>query len=241
MEYKTEAIVLKALDYKESDRLLTLFTPDKGKITAGIKGVRKQKSKLNFAAQPFAFCEYVFAERGGRYTVTGAYLHDGFFGLRTDITKYYAACAVTEILDKILVEEGESKALFIAAAETLSALSNGEGDVAEPFLSFCTTALFEAGYMLDLDGCGVCGGEIGETAYFDFETGSFCCAACGKGVRASRSTYHALREAAGLSFDENKTLGGKKRALRLIKAYLSDKTEGDYPCFSELIRLYQDE
>ena len=210
-------------------------------MTATIKGVRKPNSKLNFASQPFAFCEYVFAERGGRYTVTGAYLHDGFFALRSDVERFYCACAVTEILDRILVEESEdAKALFIATAECLKTLSLSDGDTAEPLLTFCQIALNESGYMLDLNGCGHCGSEIGEVAYFDFDTGSFCCSSCGKGVRASLSTYHTLRSAAGLTFDEKKAVGGKKRALRLLKAYLSEKTEGEYPCFSEFIRLYED-
>lgn len=114
MEFKTDALVIKATDYKENDKLLNLFTPSRGKLTAGIRGVRKPKAKLAFAAQPFCFAEYVLAEKGGRYTVTAAYLYDGFFALRTDIVRYYAACAVLEICDALLVEEGESRALFIA-------------------------------------------------------------------------------------------------------------------------------
>ena len=57
MEVKTDAVVLKAIDYKDNDKLLTLFSPSLGKITAGIKGVKKPKAKLAFAAQPFCFAE----------------------------------------------------------------------------------------------------------------------------------------------------------------------------------------
>ena len=62
MEVKTDAVVLQTLDYKDDDKLLTLFSPSLGKITAGIRGVKKPKARLAFAAQPFAFCEYVLAE-----------------------------------------------------------------------------------------------------------------------------------------------------------------------------------
>ena len=81
MEVKTDAIVLKAVDYKDNDKILTLFSPSLGRITAGAKGVKKPKAKLSFSAQPFCFAEYVLAEKGGRYTVTGAYLHESFFSL----------------------------------------------------------------------------------------------------------------------------------------------------------------
>ncbi len=237
MEFKTDALVLKATDYKENDKLLTLFTPSKGKVTAGIPGGRKRGAKLSFAAQPFCFSEYILAEKGGRYTVTAAYLYDGFYSLRTDIVRYYAACSVLEICNALLVEEGESEAVFIAAVEALKGLALTEGDAAELLLSFSLTALHESGYMIDLDGCGICGGEVKGNAYFDFEAGYFTCSDCASGVRASESTYQTLRKCAGLSYDEEKTSGGGKRALRLIKTYLAEKTEEEYPCFGEFIRL----
>ena len=107
MEIKTEAIVLQTVDYKDNDKLLTLFSPSLGKITAGIRGVKKPTAKLAFAAQPFCFAEYVLAERGGRYTVTSAYLHESFFSLRTDIVRFYAACAAAEVCRAILPENEE--------------------------------------------------------------------------------------------------------------------------------------
>ena len=239
MDFKTDALVLKASDYKENDRLLTLFSPDRGKLTAGIRGVRKPNAKLNFAAQPFCFAEYVLAEKAGRYTVTGAYLYDGFFPLRTDVVRYYAACVCTEICDALLVEDGENRALFVGTVEALKNLAMSDADSAETVLGFCLIALRESGYMLDLDGCGVCGGEITENAYFDFDAGYFTCSSCASGVRASEATYHVLRKCAGLTYAEEKLKDGRKRALRLVKAYLTAKTEEEYPCFGEFIRLYE--
>lgn len=90
MDFKTDALVIRASEYKDNDKLLTLFSPERGKLTAGIKGVKKPNAKLSFAAQPFAFSEYVLAEKNGRYTVMNAYLYDGFYPLRTDILRYYA-------------------------------------------------------------------------------------------------------------------------------------------------------
>ena len=239
MEVKTEGLVLRATDYKENDKLLTLFSPTLGKITAGARGVKKPTAKLNFAAQPFAFCEYILANKGGRYTVTGAYLYDGFFDLRTDVVKYYAACTVAEILGTLVYGEGEYTALFVSAVEALKTLALGQADTAETLITFCLSALSESGYMIDLDGCGACGGAIGDEAYFDFSAGRFLCSECADGVRASRSTYETLRLCAGLTFAEGKQIGGGKRALRLIRAYLAEKTECEFPCFGELIRLYE--
>lgn len=241
MEIKTDAIVLQAIDYKDDDKLLTLFSPSLGKLTAGIRGVKKPKAKLSFAAQPFCFAEYVLAEKGGRYTVTGAYLHESFFALRTDLTCFYAACAAAEVCRGILLENEAYEGLFIGFIECLKALSLGGADVAEALIGFILIALRESGYPIDLSYYEECDGDIGEQLWFDFSDGRFTSFdRCTQGERASVSTYHVLRQCEGLSFDADKLAGGRKRALRLLKAYLLEKTEIRYENLGELIRLYEE-
>ncbi len=241
MDVKTDAIVLQSIDYKDNDKLLTLFSPSRGKITAGIRGVKKPKAKLAFASQPFCFAEYVLAEKGGRYTVTGAYLHESFFDLRLDITRFYAACAASDVCRAILLENEEYDGLFIGFIECLKSLSLAEEDIAETLLGFILIALRESGYPIDLGFLEECDGDIGEKLWFDFADGRFSTLdRCVKGERASLSTYHTLRKCAGLAFAEDLLSGGKKRALRLLKAYLTEKTEFRFDNLGELIRLYEE-
>ena len=241
MEIKTEAIVLQSIDYKDSDKLLTLFSPSLGRITAGIRGVKKPKAKLAFSAQPFCFAEYIFAEKGGRYTVTNAYLHESFFALRYDIVRFYAACAMAEICLAILYENEDYEGLFVALIEGLKSLALDDGDPAEAVLAFALVALRESGYPLDLGFYEECGGDIGEKLWFDFADGKFTTFdRCTQGERASVSTYHTLRKCAGLTYDEEVLQGGGKRALRLVKAYLAEKTESKLENLGELIRLYEE-
>ena len=241
MEIKTEAIVLQTIDYKDNDKLLTLFSPTLGKITAGARGVKKPKAKLAFSAQPFCFAEYILAEKGGRYTVTNAYLHESFFSLRYDITRFYGACAAAEICRCVLQENERYESLFIALIECLKALALGGEDPAEAVVGFILIALRESGYPLDLGFAEETAGDIGERLWFDFADGRFTTFDRQvQGERASVSTYHLLRKCAGLTYDEEKIAGGRKRALRLLKAFLSDKTEENYDNLGELIRLYEE-
>lgn len=240
MEIKTEAIVLQSIDYKDNDKLLTLFSPSLGKITAGIRGVKKPKAKLAFSAQPFCFAEYVLAEKGGRYTVTGAYLHESFFSLRYDILRFYAACAATEVSLAILMENENYDGLFIGLIECLKSLSLAEEDEAESLISFILIALRESGYPIDLGFLEECDGEIGDKLWFDFADGKFTTLdRLSQGERASVSTYHTLRKCAGLRYSEELLADGKKRALRLLKAFLSDKTEARLENLGEFLRLYE--
>ena len=91
MELIVNAVMLKAIDYGENDKILTLLTAENGKITAGIKGVKKASAKLRFAAQPFCFAEYVLSQKGDRFTVINAAECESFYDLRTDIGKFYSA------------------------------------------------------------------------------------------------------------------------------------------------------
>lgn len=241
MEVKTEGVVLQTVDYQENDKILTLFSPSLGRITVGAKGVKKPKAKLAFAAQPFCFAEYVLAEKGGRYTMTSAYLHESFFSLRYDIVRFYAACALAEVCLTVLYERESHEGLFIALIEGLKALSLAEEDAAEAVVSFTLVALRESGYPLDLGWSEECDGDLGERLWFDFADGKFSSFdRCERGAQASVSTYHTLRKCAGLSYDEGLLSGGKKRALRLLKAYLVEKTEENYENFSEFLRLYEE-
>ncbi len=241
MEVKTEGIVLRAIDYQENDKILTLFSPSLGRITVGAKGVKKRTAKLAFAAQPFCFAEYILAEKGGRYTMKSAYLHESFFSLRYDILRFYAACTMAEICLTVLYERESHEGLFIALIEGLKALSLAEEDCAEAVVAFAVVALRESGYPLDLSYLEACDGDIGERLWFDFADGKFApFERCERGERASSSTYQVLRKCAGLTYEEEGIKGGKKRALRLLKAFLSDKTEEKYENFSEFIRLYEE-
>ncbi len=242
MEIKTDAIVLQSIDYKDNDKLLTLFSPAIGKFTAGIRGVKKPTAKLAFCAQPFCFAEYVLAEKGGRYTVTGAYLHESFFDLRMDIDRFYTACAMAEVCRVLLVENEEYEGLFIGFIEGLKALALGQEEGVETLISFILIALRESGYPVDLSFLEECDGEIGDKLWFDFSDGRFTTFdRCQQGERASVSTYYTLRKCAGLTYEESLTKGGKKRALRLLKAFLHEKTEEDYKNLGEVIRLTADE
>ena len=238
MELKTDGVVLQALDYKDNDKLLTLFSPALGKITAGIRGVKKPTAKLAFASQPFCFAEYVLAEKGGRYTVTGAYLYESFFNLRYDIIRFYSACALAEITLAVLMENEKYDGLFIGLVEGLKSLSISEEDPAETVISFLLIALRESGYPLDLSLAEERDGEFSERLYFDFADGRFTdLENAERGERASVSTYHTLRKCAGLDYQEDKLVGGKKRALRLLKAFFFDKTEAGLKNLGELIRM----
>jgi len=239
MEIKSNGIILRSIDYNESDRLLTLFTAEKGKLTVGIKGVRKKGARLAFASQPFCFAEYVLVQKGDKYTVKTAYLYDGFYPLRTDIARYYAASAALTTAYALLGEEEKADGIFVALVQALKGLAYGEGDPAEPLVEFLLYALQSSGYGINLDGCGYCDEDLGDKPYFDFSGGCFCHESCSDGVRASLSTYHFLRKCSGLDYKEHEIEGGGRRAVKLIKTFLATRLDFNATCLEDFLRLYE--
>lgn len=238
MELKVNALMARAVDYNEYDKMLTLLTAEYGKISAGIKGVRKPAAKLRFAAQPFCFAEYVLARRGDKYTVINCSELESFYDLRTDVNKFYAASAAVEAALAVTYEGDRADVVFYDCIKTLTAMCDGEESL--PLIAFLNNLLAGAGYAIALDGCSECGRELlgEEKLRFDMDAGSFTCFDCGTGAGASRVTYNVLRKLAGKTYEPDFiTADGEKRALRLLKEYFAYKTDSPLKSLSEYIRL----
>jgi len=238
METKVNAVVLRAADYGENDKILTLLTAEAGKLTAGIKGVKKAGAKLKFAAQPFCFAEYILVKRGDKHTVINASEIESFYDLRLDVCKFYAASAAVEAADALTYEGDSVFEGFNALVKTLSEICTG--NERQALISYLIGALRRSGYGFTPDCCPVCGKNLSgdERLRFDMDTGAFTCNDCGDGVAVSRVTYNMLRKTDGKDYNaEFISDDGEKRALRLLREYTVYKTEAKCLSLSEYIRL----
>ena len=228
--------MIRAVDYGENDKILTLLTAERGKITAGIKGVKKASAKLKFAAQPFCLAEYVLAERGGRYTVIQAAESESFYDIRCDINKFYAASSLCEAASVLTFEEDSSPQMFLYCVEGLRDMC--ASDECFALIKFLTGALRLSGYGFSAGACAECGRELDgeEKLRFDVDEGAFTCWDCGTGFGVSGSTYACLRAAEGRPCGDV-TEDGKKRALRLLREYFALKTDSRCKSLSEYLRL----
>ncbi|MBD5632482.1 MAG: DNA repair protein RecO [Clostridia bacterium] len=238
MDIKVNGVVLRCADYNENDKILTLLTAEGGKLTAGIKGVKKAGAKLRFAAQPFCFAEFILARRGDKYTVINASEQESFYDLRTDINKFYAASAAAEAALSLTYEGDDCKEIFYEFIKALTEICNGSECSA--LIKFLTFALRQSGYAISLDKCAECGDTLfgKDKLRFDFDAGAFTCFECGTGAGASRVTYNVLRKLENKPYEEDFiTEDGEKRALRLLREYFSYKLNFAFKSLSEYIRL----
>ena len=123
--YRTEAIVLGRLDYGEADRILTVYTPQRGKVRIIAKGARRPLSKLGPHLEYFSRSRLMLARGRELDTVTGAETVDAHLGLRADLDAFGHASHMAEILNRLTQDRQENEAVFDLLANSLHLLADG--------------------------------------------------------------------------------------------------------------------
>ena len=182
MHITTNALVLRSVDYKESDKILTLFTQELGKVTASARGSRKKNSPIAAGCQLLCWSEMVLYEHQGRWTVKEAASLRQFRGVRENLEKLALACYFAEVTELLAVEDMPSQELLSLILNSLHALDQMAKPLALVKAAFELKAMCLAGYEPLLDGCAVCGREEPEEPRFHLREGVLHCAGCREGV-----------------------------------------------------------
>ena len=176
MYLTTQGLVLRVTDYNDHDALLTLLTPNYGKLTVKARGLRRRNSPLTAPCQLLAYGSYTLFEYKGMYTINEAASIELFQNLRRDITKLSLGtyfCQVTEVLSQEDLPNPELLSLVLNCLHGISSLELPENTVKAVF-EFRSACL--AGYMPDISGCHMCGNEMPDR--FDISAGRMECSSC---------------------------------------------------------------
>lgn len=123
--YRTEAIVLARMDYAEADRIVTLYTPRRGKFRVIVKGVRRPLSRLGPHLEYFTRCRLMLARGRELDTITGAETVDAHLGLRADLDAFGHASHLVELLNRLTQDRQENEAVYDLLASSLRLLADG--------------------------------------------------------------------------------------------------------------------
>ena len=182
MHTTTKALVLRSVDYKESDKILTILTQEAGKLTVSARGCRKKNSAISAGCQLLCWSEMVLYEYRGRYVVKEAQTLREFQGVRMDLEKLALACYIAEVTENLTMEEMPCTEILSLTLNSLHALDQLKKPLELIKGTFELKAMCLAGYEPMLEGCGVCGRELPEQPRFHLREGVFHCASCKGGV-----------------------------------------------------------
>jgi DNA repair protein RecO (recombination protein O) len=176
---KTEGIVLRSLRYGEADRILHLYTPDRGRISAIAKGVRKTRSRFGGRMEPFFRLDLVLYEgRSDLLTVTSAETLAGHPRLREDAGALDGAARACEAVARVFDDGDPHRGVYHLLANELTLLDQDPARAGRSnALAFRLKLLLAAGFAPQLAACASCG-ERDHLVGFSGAAGGVVCAAC---------------------------------------------------------------
>lgn len=180
----TQGIVLRSHDYRENDRVLTLLTPGRGRVTATLRGCRKIKSPLMAAGALFTMGEFVTFKGKGHELVTSFTLGDSFYPLRSDITLLTYASLLLSAAEAAAQEEEGAEHLFILLARSLTRLSYSKYPPDAVTAAYLIHLSRIEGFKPRLNHCAVCERALSskDGGWLDAETGGLTCGECAGGM-----------------------------------------------------------
>ncbi len=238
---KTEAIVLRSLRYGEADRILHLYTPQRGRVSAIAKGVRRARSRFGGRLEPFFRLQLDLHEgRGELLTVTGAQTVEAYPRLRSDARALDAAARACDAVGR-LFETGEPHPnVFNLLCRCLSLLdarpadperspaadrgsgarsAGGRADA----LAFRLKLLLAAGLAPQLGACACCG-EREHLVGFSGASGGVVCGACeAASFPLDPDAYSFMTDALGLPLAE--APDAREQALGQVERAVSETLE----------------
>jgi DNA repair protein RecO (recombination protein O) len=209
---RTEALILRSVDFAESDRVLHLLVPQAGRITAIAKGARRSVRRFAGTLDLFNLLRVQLDRR--RQTAMArldqATLIRSFPALRSDPARFAMGCYLLELLDRLAPEGGagaDTRRLFAFALDALEAVSDRPVDTRQRTL-LELRALEALGLCPELRRCVRCGREVGgrgEVGFHVADGGPVCgtCAPAAEGCLPVRlGTLRALEQGLRFEFDQ---------------------------------------
>lgn len=227
--YRTEGVVLRRSDFGEADRLLTVFTPERGKLRLVAKGARKPSSRKSGHVELFCHSQFMVAVGRELDIITQAETLEPYRGLREDLLPTTYAYYVAELADAFTGEHDENRPLYDLLVDTFGWLSEAAKEVAAggpadtlPLLAryYELHLLSLVGYQPQLFVCVGCRERLEPQAnYISPAEGGMLCPGCGYDRVGTRElSLNALKVLRFLQTRDWQTC----RLLRLTPASLAE-------------------
>jgi len=186
--YRTEAVVLRSFRLGEADRVLHLYTLDRGRVGAVAKGIRKTMSRFGARLEPLSHVEALLHQGSGELqTVTGVELIRSHHSAREDRYRLGVGLVGAEAMLRLFTEQERNPRAFEALTRFLDLLDDVPVRAARPsldplVLSFQLKLLWLSGYLPHLTSCAECGATEQALVGYSARAGGAVCGACSEGA-----------------------------------------------------------
>ncbi len=188
--FVTDAINLKSYNLSESDKIIVMYSKDKGLIRGVAKGVKKPKSKLG-ARMDLLVANTLMLHKGKNLdTICQAEVLNTFNKTRQDIDKIMYSMYVTEVVHNFgLEEDPSSEIIYNLLYKTLNTISSAQTkvEILIAVIKFQLKMMIESGFSIEFDTCLHCHCNVGnETMYFVPQLGGIICKDCANNIHYNK-------------------------------------------------------
>lgn len=195
--YTTQAINLKSYPLKESDKIVVMYSKDKGIIRAVAKGIKKPKSSLGARMEAFIANTLLLAKGRNMDIVSQAETINSFGNTRKDLDKIFYSMYLTEVVNNFGIENDPcSEDIFDILYKALNSIaqSANKKEVLLSVLKFQLKIMQTSGFAPELNTCLKCGCKITDNAYFLINEGGIMCEDCINDTRGKLSIHNKIRD-----------------------------------------------
>ena len=175
---RTEGIVLKEIRYKDTSKILKVYTRKYGRISVMARGAYRAKSRIIANTQPFSYNEYNLHRGRNFFYLNQGNLLDSFYSIREKMERVAYGLYMLELIEKSLPEEEENEKLFLLLATGLRVLEGLEKDFIKFIISYELKFISFLGYKPYLQSCVLCGNNNMRKIKFSIENGGIICSNC---------------------------------------------------------------
>lgn len=181
MIVKTDAVVLHTLRFRESSKIVTLYTREFGKMSVIARGVVQPKSKYGSVLQPMSHISLVVYRKEGRdlHNMSVAEPIERYGVLMGSLERMTSGMAIVEIVNASMHDEDRNEQIFEALVAALGALNREDADETSVHLWFLVRLANLLGYAVRTDECGICEEPVepsGESVPYSLSVGAPLCA-----------------------------------------------------------------
>lgn len=190
---RVQGVVLKTLDFKDNDRIVTILTDKLGKIDVVAHGVRSAKSRISSAVQPFCYGKYLVYSGQSLYTLNQAEIVESFQEIIMNLDNIYYGVYYLELFDILTEKEAKNVSMLALLLKTLYIMTGS--DISKELLRLTVDfkAVSISGYLPSIERCTKCRRKI-TAGYFSNADGGMICRECTKeaGLPYVDENVHAL-------------------------------------------------
>ena len=223
------AIVLRYANYRDNDRMLTLFSPTQGRIEALARGCRKPRSPILNASELFALGDFELYQKGAHLTVTNAALIETFYPLRSDFDRLAVGTYLLNVTENLIQPGVPAQELFMLLLHTLSRLTFTTQPWRPLVAGFLLHLCACEGFKPRLHHCVHCQRRLdeGESTWFDQMAGGLVCRDCRlqsyPAVSAAQARWmrHMLTQGSAAWVDSPEMIA----PFRLLRGYVESRLD----------------